>query len=70
MFRAAEEGDAIEVARLTKMVREKLKLERLWCIENWLTCSYEHHPRLRRWLHEELVAIGWRRADYSGYSTC
>lgn len=43
MFRAAAEGDAHEVKRLTKMVQRKVRDERLWHIKKLLTFS-KHHP--------------------------
>ena len=37
------------------------RLKRLWRIEDWLMLRRQQHPRIRRWLHAELVAIGWRK---------
>ena len=55
---AACDGDAKGVAWYIRQTR----LERLWRIETWLTATaYRHpHPRIEKWLHEQLVAIGWR----------
>ena len=69
LFIAASEDDGAEMARLIKMIRHKLKLERLLRIESYLTAYRERHPRLRAWLHEELIAIGWRKAGENRYST-
>ena len=37
------------------------RLKRLWRIEDWLMLRRQRHPRIRRWLHAELLAIGWRK---------
>ena len=37
------------------------RLKRLWRVEDWLMLRRQRHPRIRRWLHAELVAIGWRK---------
>jgi hypothetical protein len=37
------------------------RLQRLWKIEDWLLFHRRQHPRIARWLHQQLVAIGWRK---------
>ena len=37
------------------------RLKRLWRIEDWLMLRRQQHPRIKRWLHAKLVAIGWRK---------
>jgi hypothetical protein len=56
---AALAADARAVAGLIRTTR----LNRLWRIESWLTFHEQQHPRIARWLHDELVTIGWRRAE-------
>jgi hypothetical protein len=56
MFEAAAGGDSHEVKRLARLVQRRVKLERLWRIESWLTAYHDRHPRLRRWVHAELEA--------------
>ena len=55
---AAIANDARSVAYHIRTTR----LERLWRIEDWLMFRKQRHPRISRWLHKELVGIGWRRA--------
>jgi hypothetical protein len=57
---AAYDGDAKRVAWYIRQTR----LERLWRIESWLTSPFtqQRHPKLTMWLHQQLVAIGWRQS--------
>ncbi len=53
----AEEGVEVErIEQLARMVEDKIKLERLWFIESWLTGPRNRHPRIRAWLHAQLEA--------------
>ena len=54
---AACDDDAEAVAHYIRQTR----LERLWRIESWLDSPQRRHPRIAKWLHQELVAIGWRK---------
>jgi hypothetical protein len=62
LCQAAVADDARSVARHIRTAR----LERLWRVESWLTFREQRHPRIARWLHDELVAIGWRSPDPEG----
>ena len=52
MFEAAAEGDAAEVKRLVALAQYKLRSERLWRIECWLSSNSwrRPHPRIASWL--------------------
>ena len=56
---AALADDAKAVALHLRTTR----LQRLWKVEDWLTCPARklQHPRVTKWLDQELIAIGWRR---------
>jgi hypothetical protein len=54
MFTAAEEGDGAEVYRLVRAIESQIRQERLWGIKKWLTFRYKHHPRINKWVHEQL----------------
>ena len=47
---AALAKDAAAVAHYIR----KMRWERLWHIKKWLTCRYDLHPRIGRWVHEQL----------------
>jgi hypothetical protein len=53
-IQAAGEGNASEVKRLAANVQWKLRDERLWHIKKLLTFRYKHHPRINKWVHEQL----------------
>lgn len=54
---AACEGDRAEVDRLSDNINHKLTLERLWQIRGLLTNRHEHHPRIVRWLKQQLELV-------------
>ena len=56
MFQAASTNNGAEVARLTKLVRRRVRMERLGRLEDWLVFRSKHHPRLRRRVHAEIEA--------------
>jgi hypothetical protein len=58
MRQSALADDARSVADHIRTTR----LNRLWRIEDWLMFRKRQHPRIAAWLHQQLVAIGWRRA--------
>jgi hypothetical protein len=46
---AALHDDYERVFYLCWLVEEKVRQERMWAIENWLTFSAPRHPRIEAW---------------------
>lgn len=62
MLGAAEREDAREVARLADLAKRRQRLERLWCVDAWLSSRPSRqraHHHLQTWVNQQLVAAGW-----------
>ncbi len=46
---AALHGDVDRVFHICWRIEEKVKQERMWAIENWLTFAAPRHPRIVAW---------------------